>query len=142
MKIWTLAESSTGYIHQFQVYTGREGAQEKGLTHRVVTDLLYHFQNRSICVFMDYFYSSPSLFLELWMRGVNACGTVRSNRKGLPTALLPKNNKSDNHQYKVAQKDELSCCIWQDKKPVLVLLNFHNPTEVSTVNRRFGHQVQ
>ena len=41
VKIWALAESSTGYLSKFQVYTGRapEG-QGRGLTFRVVTDLV------------------------------------------------------------------------------------------------------
>ena len=41
VKIWVLAETSTGYLSKFQVYTGRapEG-QGRGLTFRVVTDLV------------------------------------------------------------------------------------------------------
>ena len=105
LKIWTLAESSSSYIHHFQVYTGREGSQEKGLSHRVVTDLLGHFQNRNIRVYMDNFYSSPVLFNELYMRGFNACGTVRNNRKGLPATLLPRNNRLAKNDFRVAQKD-------------------------------------
>ena len=33
-------KSSTGYVSNFQVYTGREGgSSEKGLAHRIVMDL-------------------------------------------------------------------------------------------------------
>ena len=142
LKILTLAESSSGYIHQFQVYTGREGQQEKRLTQRVVTDLLGHFQNRNIRVFMGNFYSSPILFNELYMRGFNACGTVRTNRKGMPASLLPRNNRLAKHDFRVAQKDELTCCIWQDTKPIMFLSNFHDPSSRGRVNRRSGQRVQ
>ena len=40
IKVWVMAESSTGYVSNFQVYTGREGgSSEKGLAHRIVMDL-------------------------------------------------------------------------------------------------------
>lgn len=116
VKVWTLADSDTGYIHQLQVYTGKEGSQEKGLAQRFVTNLLGHMQHKNVRVFMDNFYSSTSLFTELAMRDIQACGTVRRNRKGLPTALLHRNIALRKHEYKVAQKDDLTCCIWQDTK--------------------------
>ncbi|XP_052233052.1 uncharacterized protein LOC127845914 [Dreissena polymorpha] len=142
IKVWTLAESETGYIHQFQVYTGKEENQEKGLSHRVVTDLIGHLNHTNIRVFMDNYYTSPALLTDLHMRGVYACGTVRNNRKGLPTALLPRNVMLDKHEFLVAQKDELSCCIWQDTKCVMVLSNFHSPNDMGTVNRRSGNPTQ
>jgi len=33
VKLWNLADSVTGYMHRFQVYTGKEDRQEKGLSH-------------------------------------------------------------------------------------------------------------
>lgn len=137
MKLWTLAESSNGYLHKFQVYTGKEdNTQEKGLSMRVVTDLLGHLQFKNVRVCMDNFYTSTDLMTTLLGRGIYAVGTVRSNRKGLPTALLPKNFSQGKHQYAVAQKDDLSFCNWQDTKPVLVLSNFHDPSVMGSVNRR------
>ena len=40
------------------------------------------------------------------------------------------------HEFRVAQKGDLTFCIWQDTKTVMVLSNHHNPTETGTVNRR------
>ena len=137
VKVWVLAESDTGYLSRFQVYTGREpGGQERGLTHRVVTDLVDHLYGQYTQVYFDNFYTSTDLLSYLKVRQMYACGTVRSNRKNLPTALLPKNVKLQKHEYKVAQKDELSYVVWQDTKPVCVLSNFHDPTAVGTVSRR------
>lgn len=124
VKMWSLADSSTGYLHKFQIYTGKEDGQEKGLTHRVVTDLTAHLQNTNMTVYMDNFYTSTTLLQELLMRRIYACGTVRRNRKGLPAALLTL--KQDKHQYKVAQKDDLTFTAWMDTKSVLVLSNVHD----------------
>jgi len=64
-------------------------------------------------------------------------GTVRTNRKGLPKQL-----KLNKHEFKVAQKDELTFCVWQDTKAVCVLSNFHDPESQGTVNRRSGMNIQ
>ena len=71
-----------------------------------------------------------------------ACGTVCTNRKRLPKELLPKQLKLNKHEYKVAQKDELTFCVWQDTKAVCVLSNFHDPQAVGVVNRRSGLNIQ
>ena len=39
VKLWNMADSDTGYMHHFQIYTGKEDAQEKGSSYRVVMDL-------------------------------------------------------------------------------------------------------
>ena len=79
---------------------------------------------------------------DLHTQGVLACGTVRTNRKGLPKQLLPKQLKLNKHEFKVAQKDELTFCVWQDTKAVCVLSNFHDPEIARTVNRRSGMNIQ
>ncbi|XP_041346649.1 piggyBac transposable element-derived protein 4-like [Gigantopelta aegis] len=137
VKMWSLCEADTGYLYNFQIYTGKDqGVQEKGLSHRVVMDLCTPLFGSNAHVYMDNFYSGIELFHDLRVHGVFACGTIRANRKGLPIGILPKNTKLEKHQYKVAQKDDLTCCIWQDTKPVLFLSNFHSPDNTGTVSRR------
>lgn len=142
VKMWSLCESTTGYRHRFQIYTGKEDGQERGLSHRVVMDLVHHIEQKNNRVFMDNFYTGTELLSQLVVHGVYACGTIRANRKGLPQALLPKNARLQKHQYKIAQQDDLTFCIWVDTKPVLVLSNFHGPDIIGSVNRRSGQAVQ
>lgn len=138
IKVWVLAESSTGYVSNFQVYTGREGRREKGLAHRVVMDLATPYYGSHVSIFMDNFFSGVPLFEELKAHGVNACGTIRSNRKGIP----PKSQPMEKHQYQVAQKDDLAFCAWQDTKVVMVLSNHHDPSATGTVRRKQGSEFQ
>ena len=52
MKLWSLCESSTGYLFNVQVYTGKEaGRAEQNLSFRVVTDLIscMYFTNAQLC---------------------------------------------------------------------------------------------
>ena len=137
MKMWSLAESTNGYLHQFQIYTGKEGVQEKRLSHRVVTDLMKNMQDQNICVYMDNFYTGIELLKELKIRGIYACGIVRANRKGLPTELLPKKLKLARHECRVAQLDVILPL--DGHKTVMILSNIHDPAAVGIVNRRSGH---
>ncbi|KAK0153615.1 PiggyBac transposable element-derived protein 4 [Merluccius polli] len=138
IKVWVLAESSTGYVSNFQVYTGRDGRTEKGLAHRVVMDLVKPYYGSHLFVVMDNFYSGVPLFEDLKAHGVDACGTIRANRKGIP----PKPQAMAKHQYQVAQKDDLTFCAWQDTKVVMVLSNYHNPSATGTVTRKKGGHAQ
>ncbi|KAJ8312515.1 hypothetical protein KUTeg_009888 [Tegillarca granosa] len=84
-------------------------------------------------------YTGVNIFVELLtdlhIRGILACGTVRSNRKHLPIDLLPAKLNLQKHQYIVAQKDCLTYSVWMDTKPVVTLSNFHDPSDFGVVNR-------
>ncbi|KAL2095551.1 hypothetical protein ACEWY4_007699 [Coilia grayii] len=56
VKVWVMAESSTGYVTNFQVYSGREGAQEKGLAHRVVMDLARPYYGSLVHLYGQFLY--------------------------------------------------------------------------------------
>ena len=137
LKVWSLCESSTGYMANFQVYTGKHlGGSEHGLGHRVVMDLTQHLHGSNIQLYMDNFYTGVPLLSALRARFILACGTIRPNRKGLPTNLLPKNKALRKHEYVVAKKNNLVFCSWMDTKPVLTLSNFHQPESRGVVTRR------
>lgn len=105
-------------------------------------DLAQHLFGTHCCICFDNFYTSTELLLDLQLRGVNACGTIRLNQKGPPKDLLPANLSLVKHEHKVTQKDGLTFCCWMDTKPVLLLSNFHDPTGRGTVKRRNGSQKQ
>lgn len=144
IKVWVMAESKTGYVTNFQVYTGAiQGQVEKNLSHRIVTDLAAPYYGSNLTVFMDNFYTGMDLMLDLKARRVQACGTVRANRKGLPKNTdLTKKAGLGKHEYRVAQQDDLTFCVWQDTKTVMVLSNYHDPTARGTVRRKANGQRQ
>ena len=91
-----MCEAETGYCLQFQVYTGKaenesgEVQAEHGLTYRVVFDLMKYYFDKGYIVFLDNFYTSYQLFVDLLSKNTGACGTVRSNRFGYPKQLQGK----------------------------------------------------
>lgn len=44
-------------------------------------------------VYMDNFYTSPDLFLQLQHKGIGACGPARINRRYMPVQLKPEKLK-------------------------------------------------
>lgn len=82
------ADSHNGYVGDFHVYTGStDNTPEINLGGRVVLDLMQPLLDLGYHVYTDSFFTSPDLFLQLRKRSTLGCGTVRSNRKGLPTGL-------------------------------------------------------
>ena len=85
IKAFTLAGSASGYVLGSKIYTGKEtNVVQKDLGKRAVMSLMEPFLDKGYYVFMDNHYTSVGLFEELEGRKTLACGTVRSNRLGLP----------------------------------------------------------
>ena len=91
-KVFTLAESKTGYVWDFEVYTGKAAEAEQKHTQKVVLRFMVPLEGKGYRVFTDNFYSSPELFLTLEDKKILACGTVRNTRKGLPKDIMDKKN--------------------------------------------------
>ncbi|XP_068728265.1 piggyBac transposable element-derived protein 4-like [Montipora capricornis] len=126
IKAFTLAESTSGYVLGSKVYTGKEAnVVQKDLGKRAVMLLMEPFLDKGYYVFMDNYYTSVGLFEELEGRKTLACGTVRSNRLGLPKDICDlkakevKSLKRGESLYRL--KDTLTCVTWCDRKPVSVL---------------------
>ena len=67
LKAWVLADSLTGYVCNWKLYTGKEsGANaECGLAGKVVLDLTAHLSGVGHHVYFDNFYTSPTLCKHL-----------------------------------------------------------------------------
>lgn len=84
-KMWCRTDAKTGYLFEFDLYTGKKSLQtEYGLGESVVLQLTKAIEGLGCEVYFDNFFNSPMLQYELKNRNTNACGTVRPNRKNLP----------------------------------------------------------
>ena len=80
------------YINKFDVYQGKveqvpEDMKSFGLGERVVLSMVDHLHNKNHEVYLDNYYTSIPLLEHLKNVGVRACGTIKPNRKFLPTHL-------------------------------------------------------
>ena len=141
IKCFTLAEASSGYGLVSKIYTEKEnGVVQTDLGRKSVMGLMEAFFDKGYKLYMDNYYSSVPLFEDLERRGTLACGTVRSNRKGLPKDITDVHNeeikglKRGESVYR--QKDTITCVGWKDSKMVYMLATTPvNPACNSEVER-------
>lgn len=92
---------------------------------------------------MDNYYTSITLFKDMLERGFQACGTARTDRRGMPTEW-----KKSSKNYKKLNKGEtrkmvedgLMAIQWQDKRTITVVTTMHEDKMVNKRRRsRFGN---
>jgi hypothetical protein len=83
-------------------------------------------------VYVDRYYSSPTLFSALYDQKIGATGTVMPNRKGMPHEATTTKLKRGEHV--VYSNESLRCMKWKDKQDVYMLSIVH-PCRMSDTGR-------
>ena len=130
-KVFVLSDSTTAYVKRFQIYTGASAAveehtssEDQGATGRVVLGLVSGLEQHHPQLYVDNYYTSPKLFVELYNRGVGACGTAHYNRKHFPRDLVvPRSQEKGHYDYR-ASGPLLACC-WVDSRPIYFLTTIY-----------------
>ena len=139
IKVWCRADPADGYLHDFQVYTGRvnnAGRREVGLASRVVVDLSRPLVGHHHIVNADNYFSSPTLAFQLLDDDIYYRGTARTNRIDFPSALLTDRDLRAQGDYRVVQRGELIAGHWRDKKIIHFLSTADQARAETTVQRR------
>jgi hypothetical protein len=140
MKLWVLADAKNGYTYNFEVYTGKgTPVGPNGLGFDVVTRITECLQNQGYHVYFDNYYSGVALARELRARKLLCCGTLLTNRKGVPADLkdTKKFSKGQRGDARWKREDDLLFLQWQDNKAVTFLSTIHtNATQHGYVDRR------
>ncbi len=126
MKFFVLCEVLTGYVQDMVIYTGSttdichyEGL---GISGSVVMTLLAPYLGKGCVIYVDNWFSSPSLFQHLFSHGTGASGTVWANRTGMSVFT----RKMVNGQVKCRQNGTQLVVKWHDKRDVLMLTTVHS----------------
>ncbi|KAF8789089.1 PiggyBac transposable element-derived protein like [Argiope bruennichi] len=104
-----------------------------GLSTKSVMTLLHELKGKGYCLSTDNYYTSPELAELLIQSKTDICGTLRSNRKGLPASLKSLSVKKG--EIVGFQKGKMCVMKWKDKKTFLMLSTFHN-TEMLEVQSK------
>ena len=93
----------------------------KGLGHYVVMNKTKPYHRKFYHVYIDNFFNSPALLEDLLMEKTLACGTIRTNRKGLPKQSKQQMEKGE---IIVRQKGQTNLVLttWKDKREINILL--------------------
>lgn len=142
IKVYKLCESQTGYCARFKIYLGKEEVVDQShsqlsSSENVVIALMDGYLHEGYNLFVDNWYTSPTLFKYLLDNQTNAVGTVRSNRKCMPKEI-------SQAKLKVGETIEMSCnnllaMKWHDKRDVCLLSTMHataNLTDSGKKNRK------
>lgn len=137
IKLFSLCESSSGYLYNFLFYTGADTAYgnkyaNEPKTSRVVLELADPLLDKGHCLFLDNYYSSVDLVDKLVRRRTDCIGTMRINRKGLPQEMKTKLNKGETIAM---YRRKIMVQKWRDKKDVLMISTLHDNT-MRTVTKR------
>jgi hypothetical protein len=133
-KLYCLA--SEGYLLHFEVYEGKEDEpSDEGATYDTVMRMTQRYQNQQLRLYTDSWFTSPALMNALQERGIRMCGSVRSNRKGLPHIDQKAIKSLGRGEWIQRQKGDMTFTVWKDQKVMKLLYNHISPTSVSTLNR-------
>ena len=69
-ELWVLCDASNGYTWNFAIYRGKEGVvSPNGICHDVVVQMVSGLENQGYVACTDNFYTSPTLFINLYHLG-------------------------------------------------------------------------
>ena len=147
-----VSEQETGYMSAFSVYTGSECNELVDLQRNATMDPSCSITTKTVmglldsgnlldmhrCVWFDNWFNSVKLLLEMLARYTYGAGTVRTNRKDLPKAVVGKWVKLKKGESVHHQKGHLLCLCWCNKRPVTMLSTMHEVAEVVT-KRKYNY---
>ena len=142
IKLWVLADSSNGYTVDFDVYIGRAAGRDvsaKGLGYDVVMKLIRNFLNQGYHLFVDNFYTSVTLFKDLFALGVPATGTMMETRREFPAGLKNSKEWAKGKERGAMRWERDPPCLalqWIDNKVVSVLTTIDSANDHIQVNRK------
>ena len=121
---------------RFRIYTGQDAVENSNFTasESVVLELANPFLEKEYILYLDNWYSSPNLFLELNKRKTNVLGTARSNRKNMPKDLVNTNLKKGDVATRSSQG--LLVLKWKDKKDVYFLSSKHKNANMTDTGKK------
>lgn len=152
IRIFVLADSSTGFIVALEPYYGAATTSSLSrpnlpFTARIVLHLCDKLSistngSKGFHVFTDRYYTGYELAMELLKLGYHLTGTVMLNRKGLPPSTKKKNAiKLAKHEVRAYRKDDcVLVLLWKDKRTVSMLSTYHNSSNQVVVRNAKGKE--
>jgi len=117
IKIYKLCDES-GYTYDMRVYLGKDSpsaTDNMTATHANARHLTCRVEGLGHKLFMDNFFTSSRLFDDLLRHNIHSCGTVRPNRKDMPSDFRPKKLKLTKSDVRVRTKGNLTALAWKGR---------------------------
>lgn len=136
-KIWCRCDSASGYLYEFDIYTGKTNdGVEEGLGAKIVkklSDKLIQLEVKNVHLTFDNFFCDYKLLDYLHEKGIFATGTVRRHRAEMPLIIKNKTKlKLPKGHFKWRVQKNVAFVVWQDSKEVLLMSNAFHPKVAQT----------
>lgn len=111
-----------------------------GVSGKVVIKMIDDLSGQGRTIYLDNWYSSPALFSRLHKQKNNVIGTVRLNRKYLPTVTKKSLKKIGKGEVATVSSDTMAFMLWRDKKVASMLSTSETDELVDTgkVDKKTG----
>jgi hypothetical protein len=90
---------------------------------------------------MNNYFTLPALFGDLFQLKINACGTVRHDRRGMPWDIGPKSLKKKRNTVTWVRGTLRAVCL-KDRRDVYILTNMHAPCVEGKVTLESGQAIK
>ncbi|KAL8576039.1 hypothetical protein ACOMHN_052057 [Nucella lapillus] len=137
IKAWALCDSESYYMLDFDVYTGKDmqaPIQQTPLGQRVVETLVQPYYRQYHHVYFDNYFTSVPLVENLLRNETYSCGTIRTNRKGLPQEIKTVKFRQSGQMMK-KQKGGMHVVAWCEKKRKVCVLSTANNIDNTEITR-------
>ena len=151
IKIYCRCDARTGYLHQFEVYLGKNAkvpSSGNGVYFDVVDRLTRDIRGKNYQIYFDNLYTSIPLLVHLYNNKLYATGTIRKNSSLLEKSIQNFGEKDVGEQnlargtYRIRQSKtlpNLTCVGWKDTKALRLASTMAQPTGVEPrCTRRVG----
>lgn len=141
LKLYKLCDSASGYIWNFILCAGKDAQAKESAgnyVERIIKTLLEDRIEKGYNLYVDRFFTSPTLAEQLTSLGVNLCGTVDKNRENMPRNFPPEPLKSGNTAC--LQKGNINIIAYKDQRDVVMLTTIHDNNMIDTgkINKKTG----
>lgn len=126
--------SNPGYTVKVQVYSGKDFDNVNTTPTNVVLGLCADYLNKGHTVCTDNWYTNMDLARKLLASQTHLVGTLRRNRRGLPSPVVQVKLKVDEFSAKESE-DGITVMKWRDKRDVLLLSTKHSVGFKRTTNK-------
>ena len=135
IKIFWLCDVSNGYVLHGIPYCGRDGERAVGLAKNIVLELSKPYYHTHRNVYIDRYFTSHELIVELLKNGLTCTGTIMSNRRSVPLEM--KSTKgvevhSTRFLWDSINRIMLASYCPKKNKNVLLMSSMHTKNEVQT----------